>query len=67
MGPPGDLSMSTPTWAYRPKPLLHGLNFSKSPIKTHAALFGSGRVVKLDQTNPTLHHILIPQTTNKVY
>ena len=30
--------------AYRPKPPLHRLSLSKSPIKNHAILFGSGRV-----------------------
>ena len=44
------LSMSAPTWAYRPKPPLHGLSLSKSPIKNHAILFGSGQVVKPNQT-----------------
>ena len=43
--------MSAPAWAYRPKPPLHELSLSKSPIKNHATLFESGRVVKLDQTN----------------
>ena len=36
--------------AYRPKPPLHGLSLSKSPIKNHAILFGSGLVIKPDQT-----------------
>ena len=27
------------TWAYRPKPPLHGLSLKKSPIKNHATLF----------------------------
>ena len=31
------------------KPPLHGLSLSKSPIKNHATLFGSGQVVKPDQ------------------
>ena len=35
---------------FRPKPPLHGLSLSKSPIKNHAILFGSGRVVEPDQT-----------------
>ena len=35
-------------WACRLKPLLHGLNLRKSPIKNHTTLFKSG--VKLDQT-----------------
>ena len=48
--PPRDLSMSAPTWAYQPKPILHWLSFSKFPIKTHAILFGSGRIVEPDQT-----------------
>ena len=44
-------------WACWPKPLLHGLNLSKSPIKNHATLFRSGRVVnwikhKLGSTKP---------------
>ena len=47
--PPRGLSMSTPTWAYWPKPQLHGLSLSKSPIKNHAILFESGRVVEPDQ------------------
>ena len=34
--------MSALTWAYRPKPPLHGLSIRKSPIKNHATLFGSG-------------------------
>ena len=33
-----------------PKPPLHGLSLSKSPIKNHAILFGLGWVVKLNQT-----------------
>ena len=37
-------------WAYRPKPPLHGLNLSKSPIINHAILFWSSWVVKPDQT-----------------
>ena len=37
-------------FAYWPKPPLHGLSLSKSPIKNHATLFELGRVVKLDQT-----------------
>ena len=49
-GPPGSLFMSTPAWAYRPKPLLHGLSLRKSPIKNHSTLFGSGQVIKPDQT-----------------
>ena len=36
-------------FAYWPKPPLHGLSLSKSPIKNHATLFGSNRVVKPDQ------------------
>ena len=49
---------------FRPKPPLHGLNLSKSPIKNHATLFGSGRVIKLDQTKlnstkPNMHVIKI--------
>ena len=36
--------------AYRPKPPFHGLSFSKFPIKNHAILFRSSRVVKPDQT-----------------
>ena len=42
--------MSAPAWAYRPKPPLHRLNLSKSPIKNHKTLFESGRVIKPDQT-----------------
>ena len=38
----GGLSMSASAWAYRPKSPLHGLSLSKSPIKNHATLFGSG-------------------------
>ena len=34
--------MSTPAWAYRPKPSLHGLNLSRFLIKNHAILFRSG-------------------------
>ena len=49
LGPPRGLSMSAPTWACQPKPQLHGLSLSKSPIKNHATLFGLGRVVKPDQ------------------
>ena len=37
-------------FACRPKPPLHGLRLNKSPIKNHAILFGSGRVVEPDQT-----------------
>ena len=47
---PKKIFMSAPAWAYRPKPPLHGLSLSKSPIKNHATLFGSDRVIKLDQT-----------------
>ena len=38
-------TMSDMAWAYRPKPLLHGLSLKKSPIKNHATSFwvGSGR------------------------
>ena len=36
--------------AYRPKPPLHGLILSKSPIKNHAKLFGSGQIVEPNQT-----------------
>ena len=39
-----------PNNAYQPKSLLHGLNFSKSPIKNHSTLFGSGWVIKPEQT-----------------
>ena len=49
-GPPKGLSISAPAWAYWPKPLLHGLNLSKSPIKNYAILFRLSRVVELDQT-----------------
>ena len=42
--------MSAPAWACRPKPPLHGLSLNKSPIKNHAILFGSGRVVEPNQT-----------------
>ena len=35
--------------ACQPKSPLHGLSLSKSPIKNHATLFGSDRVVKSDQ------------------
>ena len=41
---------SAPTWACWPKPPLHGLSFRKSPIKNHATLFRSSRVVKSNQT-----------------
>ena len=37
--------MSAPAWVCQPKPLLHGLSLRKSPIKNHATLFGSGRIV----------------------
>ena len=47
---PRGLSMSAPAWACWPKPPLHGLSRSKSPTKNHATLFGSGQVVKPDQT-----------------
>ena len=33
-----------------PKPPLHRLTLSKSPIKNHAILFGLGRVIEPDQT-----------------
>ena len=49
-GPPRGLSMSAPTWAYRRKPSLHGLSLSKSPIKNHAILFGSGRQTESNKT-----------------
>ena len=42
--------MSAQAWAYQPKPPLHELSLSKSPIKNHAILFVSGWVVKSDQT-----------------
>ena len=48
--PPKGLSMSVPAWAYWPKPLLHGLSLSKSPIKNHVTLFRLGQVVNSDQT-----------------
>ena len=48
--PPRSLSMSAPTWAYRPKPPLHGLNLSKSPIINHEILFRSSQVIEPDQT-----------------
>ena len=60
------------TMGDRPKPLLYGLSLSKSPIKNHATLFGSGRVVKLDQTklsstkpnkSPTLRLVQSPTST----
>ena len=35
---------------FRLGPPLHGLSLSKSPIKNHATLFRSGRIVKPDQT-----------------
>ena len=46
-----------PGVACRPKPSLYGLSLRKSPIKNHATLFGSGRVVnrikhKLGSTKP---------------
>ena len=47
---PRHLSMSAPAWACWPKPPLHGLSLSKSPIKNHTTLFRSGQVVKPDQT-----------------
>ena len=39
------ITKSVSIWAKRanrPKPPLHGLSLSKSPIKNHAILFGSG-------------------------
>ena len=48
--PLGGLFMSAPAWPYRPKPPLHRLNLRKYLIKNHATLFGSGRVVKPNQT-----------------
>ena len=36
--------------ACQPKPPLHGLSLSKSPIKNHAILFGSSQVVEPNQT-----------------
>ena len=41
---PRGLSMSAPAWVYWPKLPFHGLSLSKSPIKNHATLFGSGQV-----------------------
>ena len=38
------------TMGYRPKPPLHGLSLSKSPIENNATLFGLDWVVKPDQT-----------------
>ena len=43
--PPGGLSMSAPAWACWPKSSLHGLSLRKSPIKNHATLFESSRVI----------------------
>ena len=55
--PNNQIAFSTPNrskkifffWIYRPKPPLHELSFSKSPIKNHIILFGSGQVIKPDQ------------------
>ena len=47
--PPRGLPISALAWADRPKPPLHRISLKKSPIKNYAILFGSGRVVKLDQ------------------
>ena len=55
LGPPRHLSMSASTWACQPKPQLHGLSLSKSPIKNHAILFGSSKVIEPDQTKTRLH------------
>ena len=49
-GPPRGLSMSTSAWSYRPKPSLHGLNLSKSSIKNHTILFGSGHRIGSSKT-----------------
>ena len=59
---PKDLSMSTPAWACRPKPLLHGLSLSKSLIKKphNIIRIRSGRQTKSNKTR--LHkaqHLLI--------
>ena len=45
---------------HQPKPPLHGLNLSKSPIKNHAILFESNQVIepdqtKLDSTKPNIY------------
>ena len=65
------LSMSALTWAYRPKPPLHGLSLNKSPIKNSATLFELGWVVKLDQTKlgftkPNISHLRI-FLVNKIF
>lgn len=41
------LSMSTPTWAYQPIPLLHKLNFIKSPIKNYNTFISGQFVIKI--------------------
>ena len=53
LGPPKDLSMSIPTWAYQPKPSLHGLNLNKSSIKK-TTQHDLGQVIKtkLGSTKP---------------
>ena len=45
LGPLKGLSMSTPTWAYQPKPPLYGLSLKKSLIKNHTTFFKLGQVV----------------------
>ena len=66
------LSMSDTAWAYRPKPMLHELSLKKSPIKNHTTLFGSGWVIKPNQTklgftkpnkSPTWRLVQLPTST----
>ena len=54
--PPRGLSMSTPAWAYRPKPPLHGLSLQKSPIKNHTILFKSDHYAKTECSPVVIDH-----------
>ena len=55
---------------YQPKPPLYRLSLNKSPIKNHAILFGSGRVIKTNQaklgsTKP--NSLVLPQPTGPCF
>ena len=58
-GPPKGLSMSTPTWAYQPKPSLYGQSLKKSLIKNHETLFKLGQVIN------QIKHNLTPQSLTR--
>ena len=47
--PQGGLSMSATTWAYQPKPSLHGLSLRKSPMKNHNNIILSWVTIQIKQ------------------